>query len=217
MPEVMKPHVLHPAFLRTVPVCVEIATAQCLKNMNESNREEMPPMNLASIDELIHARRELHGGERGAPIKLDDGSREGAAINRACVVLLSATLQAYVSDVFLSCSNKAFGHDFQEQALENYRATWSRWGNASPANIVRLFRRLGVDDIFTGLSWQGQATNTLKRNLDTINQVRNRIAHGGEIRVNGANFSLTLNHIERWRRVSETFGQRFRPHALAKF
>lgn len=174
-------------------------------------------MNLTSIDELINARRELHGGERGAPIKLKDGSREGAAINRACVVLLSATLQAYVSDVFLSCSNKAFGRDLEGQELKNYCATWSRWGNASPDNIVSLFRRLGVDDIFAGLSWGGQPTDKLKDNLDAINQVRNRIAHGGKITVNGANFSLTLNKIQRWRQISETFGQKFGPHALAKF
>ena len=122
-------------------------------------------MNLTSIDELIRARKELHGGRLGAPVTLDDGSREGAAINRACVVLLSATLQAYVSDVFISCSFKAFGYELQGQALKNYCATWSRWGNASSENIVRLFRRLGVDDIFTGLSWRGQATTTLKRNL----------------------------------------------------
>ena len=174
-------------------------------------------MNLASVDELIQARKDLHGGEAGAPIVLADGSQEGAALNRACVVLLSSTLQAYVADVFLKCSFKAFHRDLQGSELDNYRNTWNRWGNPNPKNITDLFRRLGVDDVFDHLSWQKQSTTTLKGNLDAINQVRNKIAHGEDITVNGDNFSLTLNRIERWRKVVGTFGEKFEPHALSFF
>lgn len=174
-------------------------------------------LNLGLVDELISARKDLHGGNPGAPKKLNDGGLEGAAINRACVVLLSATLQEYVSEVFIRCSNKAFKRELQGLELKHYRATWDQWGNPNPANTIKLFRRLGVDDIFAGLSWQGQSTDTLKKNLDTINQVRNRIAHGGEISVNGIVSPLRLNHISRWREVSKTFGERFEVHALDKF
>lgn len=177
----------------------------------------MRMLNLQSVDELIAARQNLHGGHVGAPVILADGNREGAALNRACVVLLSATLQAYVSDVFVSCSNKTFGRELQGEELSNYRATWNRWGNPNPANITQLFRRLGINDILDGLSWQRQSTKALKKNLDQLNQVRNRIAHGQELMVDGASFSLTLNRILRWRNVSEKFGEYFEGHALTKF
>ena len=174
------------------------------------------PLSLNLVDELLEARRSLHGGSAGAPRRLEDGSHEGNALNRACVVMLSSTLQAYVGDVFLECSEKAFGRALAGDELKAYRTTWSRWGNPSDENITKLFQRLGTHDVFDGLSWQGQATNTLKSNLNTINQVRNRIAHGQEITVDNQPYALRLSGIVRWRNISEQFGQRFGPHALEK-
>lgn len=178
--------------------------------------EMILPLSLALVDELIDARRNLHGGERGAPRRLVDGSHEGRALNRACVVMLTSAMQAYVGDVFLACSEKAFGRALSDSERTDYAKTWSRWGNPSDANIINLFRRLGIQDVFHDLSWQGQSTTTLKANLNKINQVRNKIAHGQEIRVDGQAFALTLNNILRWRQVCGTFGDRFEAHALAK-
>lgn len=174
------------------------------------------PLSLALVDELIAARRDLHGGNPGAPRRLVDGSHEGRALNRACVVMLASSLQAYVGEVFIACSEKAFGRALNQNERKAYVATWSRWGNPSDENIITLFRRLGVHDVFDGLSWQGQATDTLKSNLDRINQVRNRIAHGAEITVDGQPYALRLNNITRWRDIANTFGERFEAHALGK-
>ena len=171
-------------------------------------------LSLTLVDELIAARKNLHGGTRGAPKRLDDGSHEGRALNRACVVMLTSAMQAYIEEVFMTCSEKAFGRVLINDELRDYSNTWSRWGNPSDDNIVRLFRRLGIHDVLDGLSWQGQANLTLRKNLRTMNQVRNRIAHGQEIRVDGNEFSLPLNKIERWRNVCKTFGERFEGHAL---
>ncbi len=130
--------------------------------------------------------------------------------------MLSSTLQAYVGDVFLACSEKAFGRVLSDDERKGYVATWSRWGNPSDQNIITLFRRLGVHDVFDGLSWQGQATDTLKLNLNRINQVRNRIAHGAEITIDGEPFALRLTNITRWRNIANTFGAYFEAHALGK-
>jgi hypothetical protein len=173
-------------------------------------------LSLTALDEVINARISLHGGGRGAPAKLGDGSREGLALNKACVVLLSAALQSYVEDVFLICSFKAFGRTLIDDELKNYQATWSRWGNPNPGNITTLFRRLGVDDILAGLSWQKQSTAQVKNTLDAINQVRNCIAHGSDIKVNKKDFPLHLAHIRRWRNSCEQFGARFDDHAASK-
>lgn len=174
------------------------------------------PLSLTLVDELIAARRNLHGGNPGAPRRLVDGSHEGRALNRACVVMLSSSLQAFVGDVFLACSEKAFGRALNDDERKAYVATWSRWGNPSDENIITLFRRLGVHDVFDGLSWQRQATDTLKSNLDRINQVRNRIAHGAEITIDGQPHALRLGNITRWRHIANTFGDRFEAHALGK-
>lgn len=174
------------------------------------------PLELGLVDELIVARRNLHGGGRGAPRRLEDGNLEGRALNRACVVMLTSTLQAYIGDVFLACSEKAFGRQLTEDERTDYAKTWSRWGNPSDENIIALFRRLGINDVFNGLSWQGQSTTALKKKLKTINQVRNKIAHGQDILVDGQPYALTLNSIRGWRRVMQTFGERFEGHALSK-
>ena len=174
------------------------------------------PLSLILVDELIAARRNLHGGNAGAPQRLVDGQHEGSALNRACVVMLSSALQAFVGDVFLACSQKAFGRVLSPDELKAYGATWNRWGNPSDKNIITLFLRLGVSDVFDGLSWQGQSTRALKANLDTINQVRNRIAHGQPIQVNGDPYALRLSGIARWRNIGEQFGNRFEAHAMAK-
>lgn len=174
------------------------------------------PLSLALVDELIAARRNLHGGNPGAPRRLDDGSHEGRSLNRACVVMLSSSLQAYIGDVFLTCSEKAFGRVLNDDERKAYMATWSRWGNPSDENIITLFRRLGVHDVFDGLSWQGQATDTLKSNFNRVNQVRNRIAHGAEITVEGQPYALRLSNITRWRDIANTFGERFEAHALGR-
>ncbi len=179
-------------------------------------RGEQMALSLTALDEVINARMSLHGGGRGAPIKLGDGSREGLALNKACVVLLSASLQSFVEDVFLTCSFKAFGRALLDDELKNYRATWSRWGNPNPSNVTTLFRRLGVDEVLSGLSWQKQSTTQLKRTLDAINQVRNCIAHGSDITIDKAEFPLHLAKIRRWRNTCEQFGARFEAHAEAK-
>lgn len=174
------------------------------------------PLSLILVDELLAARRNLHGGNAGAPRRLVDGQHEGSALNRACVVMLSSALQAFVGDVFLACSQKAFGRAMTAAEVKSYSATWNRWGNPSDQNIVALFLRLGVTDVFDGLSWQGQSTAALKKNLDIVNQVRNRIAHGQAIQVDGNPYALRLSGITRWRNIAEQFGNRFEAHAMAK-
>lgn len=176
----------------------------------------MVTLSLTSVDELIAARRSLHGGSRGAPKKGNGGQHEGAALNRACVVMLSSTLQAFVEDVFLECSEKAFGHAFSEPERKNYYETWNRWGNPNDQNITALFRRLGVDDVFSELSWSRQSTSDLKKNLKQINQIRNCISHGKPLKFEKSPFSLKFTKIQRWRDIAEQFGRRFPKQALSK-
>ncbi|MFN3823144.1 MAG: HEPN domain-containing protein [Pseudorhodobacter sp.] len=176
----------------------------------------MAELNLSAVDEVIKARKTLHGGGKGKPRKLTDKDLEGAALNRATVVFLSATLQAFVGEIFMECSKKAFGHEFTDKKIDNYLATWRNWGNPSPSNIVTLFRRLGIDDVLDGLSWKAQSNAKLRSNLDALNQIRNKIAHGQELKLNGKPFSLQFNQVVRWRNICKSFSENFREHALGR-
>ncbi|MGJ8595074.1 HEPN domain-containing protein [Sulfitobacter sp.] len=177
----------------------------------------MAVLNLVPLDELIHARRTLHGGTKGAPIKLIDGTREGDAINRACIVALSGALQNYVEQVFTECSNGSFRRLVWVPAEEErYKVTWKNWGNPNSDNIDRLFRRLGIDSVLAGLSWRKQTNETWRANLNRINHVRNCIAHGSPLTVSKRPYSLTFSTIIKWRNSSEQFGLRFHGHAIAK-
>lgn len=171
----------------------------------------MANLTLSAVDEMILLRK----GKPGKPVLFADGSAEGEAIIRSTVVMLSASLQVFIEDVFTETSIKALGEFDSEEALDRYRSTWKRWGNPSADNITNLFRRLGIDDVLEGLSWTGQGTKALKKNLNEINQIRNSVAHGGPLKLNGQRFDLGTNQNERWRNVARTFGEKFPRHVAS--
>ena len=87
------------------------------------------------------------------------------------------------------------------------------WGNPSDANIKTLFLKIGVPDIFKGLSWQGTTTDDVKHKLNVLNQLRNRIAHGSRnLTVGGATYALPLAKVSAFRNFAESFATRFSPH-----
>jgi hypothetical protein len=141
-------------------------------------RRLLPRLNLAAVDELIKLRQAQHGGSRGAP-PIVGGIRVGAAVNKSCILMLSALLQGYVEDVFVQVSRRKFKTTLKtDDDLKIYRRTLFRWGNPSSENVTSLFRRLGIIDVFDGLSWQKMTATNIKSKLDKINELRNKIAHG---------------------------------------
>ena len=65
-------------------------------------------------------------------------------------------------------------------------------GNPNPENIRRLFKTLGFDDIFDGLSWPNMGPAALKKKLQDFNALRNRIVHGTDKR---ARKQVLTNHL----------------------
>jgi hypothetical protein len=134
-------------------------------------------LDLHCVDELIAVRQDQHGGHPGAP-PIQNGHRIGASINRSCIVMLSALLQAHVQDVFQDAARRAFPAFAANDAAFN--AYWNQvksWGNPSDQNIRCLFIQIGVPDVFAGLSWQRTPTAVVREKLADLNQIRNRIAH----------------------------------------
>jgi hypothetical protein len=124
---------------------------------------------------------------------------------------LSAALQGFVEDVFEEASERKLG-TMTPGASAKYKKTWDRWGNPSDQNIIRLFQRLGVEDVFDGVSWQGQGTAALKSNLNHINQVRNRIAHNLPIKIDGKSVEVGYLKVYNWVKISKSFGTNFSAH-----
>lgn len=172
----------------------------------------MAQINLSPVDELIAVRQAQHGGGRGAPRVNPDGTREGQALNRAVIVMTSATLQAFCEDVFFELSEAKLGLNADQ--LTAYRKLYSQWGNPSKENIRNQFRRLGAVDILDGLSWQRCNTDAVLSNLDRLNQLRNQIAHGRQVlTIANRDYPLPLAAAQSYRNFVAQFGDRFENHA----
>lgn len=171
----------------------------------------MTSIEFAMIDELINARRNLHGGGQGAPVKLSDNDRQGAALNRSIVLMLSATLQGYVETVFLKRAKSKFrlrGDDYTA-----FCKLHKRWGNPSVENINKQFGQIGIIDPLAGLSWQRCSNQTVRAKLTLLNALRNQLAHGAKkIKIDEQPYSLTLQKAINLRNFVEAFSERFERH-----
>jgi hypothetical protein len=174
-------------------------------------RRKIPRLRLDSVDELIAVREQQHGGKPGAPKKVN-GERVGAALNKSCILMLSALLQGYVEDVFVYASWRLFQKTLKEEdARRRYRSTFYRWGNPSSENIGRLFFRLGIENVFDGLTWARTQPKTIRDKLNEINELRNKIAHGHALPE-----AVSLNQVKKLRNFVEQFGERFGRHVRDK-
>ena len=177
----------------------------------------MTELNLTYVDELISVRQVQHGGARGAPKRVEDGSREGASINRSSIVLLSALLQSYVQGVFETAAKQALPALAAEDVWRSYWKHMKTWGNPSADNTKTLFLKIGIHDVFDGLSWQNCNNSLVRSRLNQLNLVRNSIAHGSAVlRVHDADYSLTLAKVLTFRNFAEAFADRFEVHVMAK-
>jgi hypothetical protein len=173
-------------------------------------------LDLTYIDELVGARLALHGGERGAP-RIVNGHRVGASINRSCIVMLSALMQAFIEDVFMDCAKEVFPNLRNDNNFSAYEKSFPRWGNPSAENVEKLFLRIGIVNVFEGFVIRGADEAAIRRRLNELNQVRNQIAHGIDVlRLNGAVYRLSLNKADILRKFARRFGDQFERHALIK-
>ncbi|WP_436357458.1 HEPN domain-containing protein [Brevundimonas sp. CEF1] len=170
---------------------------------------------LTDVDELLRAHALVTGGTRGAP-RIQNGARVGSSLLRASTTLISAALQAEIEDTFKAALPLTFDH-FNQDELERYWSDCKGWGNPNPHNVRRLFFRLGFADALDGLSWKKCSNATVITKLDTINQVRNRIAHGQPLTVNNQEFRLTSPVVHSWRAFAGQFVSRFRPLILDQY
>ena len=171
---------------------------------------------LNDVDELLRAHSLVTGGGPGAP-PITNGARVGASLLRAATTMISAALQTEIEDVFKKALPLTFDHFDGDERERYWQDCKKSWGNPNPANVRTLFFRLGFSDALDGLSWQKCNNASVVSTLDAINQVRNRIAHGQPLTVNGIPFRLTRPVVSRWRAFGGVFIARFQPLILEQF
>lgn len=166
------------------------------------NRIELPEIDLAPLNELIAARRS-QWRELGTPQTL--------ALNKSCLLILSALLQGYIEELFFVLSANLFVHlDYDDH--EAYRRSIRRWGNPSSENIERLFNRIGLINVLENVTWQRTNVKRIKAMLNLLNHQRNAIAHGG-----APKGSLKLSSIERMRDFTENFATNLNRYLRKEF
>lgn len=153
-------------------------------------RIELPQIDLAPLDELITARRSQWR---------EIGTTQTLALNKSCILILSALLQGYIEEVFFTLSANLFVH-LSYDDHDDYRRSIGVWGNPNAQNIERLFMRIGEANILERVTWQRTDAKKIRKMLGLLNEQRNAIAHG-----KSPKGSLKLSSIERMRDFVNNF------------
>jgi RiboL-PSP-HEPN len=169
-----------------------------------------PKFNTLKVDTLIEARVRFWLADQKAKVPDPKFAGEAAAIVEAGVVLLSAALQTYMERVFLECRDKVYANHSVPNDLKNEKNGCPKWGNPSEENLNRLFDLLGIKDPVDHFPEPHGLKERFSVTLKKINQVRNRISHGENPRIDGVEFNMNLSTLRTWTRASELCCLRFR-------
>lgn len=146
---------------------------------------------LKDVDELIAAHAALTGGGRGRP-----AARQGAAISRAGIVLLSAATEAYVEDLFEEAAALIFAAMPAEDRERLYKNTSRKLNNADVHKTELLFFNIGMPWCFGGIAWKKFPNQTVRKEINKLIETRGGIAHGRPIEVR-------LQMLKRWKNMVE--------------
>lgn len=111
------------------------------------------------------------------------GRRAGVdALNRACIVMLSAHLEGFIEDLFKEASGELLADQLESVEIFQKEAV-SRFSNPTPEAIDALFGRMGFEKITQEISWRRATSETIRKRLREYIELRNRIAHGVQAKV----------------------------------
>jgi hypothetical protein len=94
---------------------------------------------------------------------------------------LTAHLEGYIEDLFAEASGMVASAVF-DTAHYNVDAFVTQatapFRNPSPQNIKDLFARLGLPDVLATIRWGTLSNDDIRKRLNELVQLRNKIAHG---------------------------------------
>ena len=140
-----------------------------------SNARTSLDKQLRDFDELIHARDTICPNGAGRPAQ-----RQGAAIIRAGVLILSAAFEAYAEDVYEEAVDLVYVQWPESKRKELKKDTSQKMNNASVYKLNNLFIHIGVPWIMDSqkLRWQKFSNSSVQDTLGQLISARNKIAHG---------------------------------------
>lgn len=119
---------------------------------------------LEDVDQLMAAHAEMGGAERGRRFNVE-------GLNRAAIVMLCAHFEGYLEEV-LSEAVQALDSKLDAGVLT------ARFNQPTPKNVDNLFAFLGMNKPSQGVSWRKAGNDTVRSNLNSLVETRNKIAHG---------------------------------------
>ena len=165
--------------------------------MPSKPREELDTR-LKDFDELMLARDLVCPDGRGR-----SQERQGAAILRSSVVLLSAAFEAYVEEVYDEAVDLVFAQVTQGERNTLKNDTSGNLHNATTSKVNRLFFNLGIPWIMhhRRVRWQKFSNESVREDLNRIVKTRNAVAHGESPYIRKAT-------VIRWKGVIERLADR---------
>lgn len=135
---------------------------------------------LKDFDEVIEARNSICPAGAGRP-----ANRRGQAVVRSSVVLLSASFEAYVEEVFDAAVGLIYTRATAADRQQLKEDTSGRLNNASVFKVNRLFFNIGIPWImsYAQVCWQKFPNDRVREELGELIKARNNIAHGEDITV----------------------------------
>lgn len=159
---------------------------------------------LKDVEELINSHVIVTGGGRGRP-----AMRQGAAISRAGIVLLAASFEAFVEDLFEEAADIVYLGWTADERRAFIKQTSKRLNNADVFKTNYLYFNLGIPWVFNGIRWQKFSNPTLIREVNKLVDTRNQVAHGGQP-------TMRLASVRYWKRMIENLAPRFEAKVSAE-
>ena len=173
--------------------------------MPSTARNELA-LRLADTTELIAIHVQLMGGTKGRPSKALE--RKAAAIVRSGVVLLAASTEAFVEDLFEEAAVLVFPTASADELKALFKETTKRLNNASTHKVDMLYFNLGFPWVTGSVKWKKFSNDAFKKSLNKLVETRNQIAHGKQPRV-------TLPQLRSWKTMVEKFSEVFEREVAA--
>ncbi|WP_146444155.1 HEPN domain-containing protein [Botrimarina colliarenosi] len=131
---------------------------------------------LKDFDEIMTARDTVCPANAGRPAQ-----KKGAALIRSAVVMLAASFEGYIEEVFDAAVDLIHANETEADRKTLKKDTSGSLNNASVFKVNRLFFNLGLPWIMQhrDVRWQKFTNAKVQETLGKLVTARNSIAHGG--------------------------------------
>ncbi len=162
-----------------------------------SDAREKLAHSLADVHEIILGHVALTGGGKGRPKQ-----RQGQAITRSAVVLLSAATEQFLEDLFEEAAPLVYPTATQDELDRLFGATTKRLNHPSLHKVTVMYFSIGMNHPFHAIRWRKMPNDRFRRKYNDLLETRGQIAHGRRP-------TVRLATLRSWTTTIEKFAERF--------